>query len=432
LTREDILFGKAALAYGALPRDAFNGLLAEYRGLRAKGQTDSLAKHVLARGALTAEQYRDLVGQLQAMSASADPASRAATDALAKLVPQSAAPAPAAAPAVPAEPGAKVGPQSQTDAILRKKLKVPKEASSFEFAGYRKLTYLGEGALGVVYRAKDKEGTVVVVKAFASAGSGGQKELRRFLQERRVFQGLDHPGVVKVHEMGISDDVPFFTMDFVEGKTLAKLLEPTEDRPPREKLVEIVAKMCEAVAYLHEKNIVLRDLKPENVIVRDSDGAPVIIELGLAKDVGGDLKLTVGDGVTMATTPSYTALEVQKDPASATVQSDVFSLGVLLYQATCGLLPFNAKNVYDLMAQMEKEKPKAPSQLDPASPASLDAVCLKALSVEATKRHSGAQALADDVERSLSKKKGKGAAASSGSSEGGFFSRLFAKLFRRG
>src|SRR5262249_1714487 len=135
------------------------------------------------------------------------------------------------------------GGKSPSDQILRKKLKVPKEAVTFAFAGYKDLMFLGEGAVGVVYRARDKEGRAVAVQAFTNAAQSGQKGLRRFLQERRVFQGLDHPGVVKVHDVGIEEDVPFFTMDLVEGRTLASILADAS-RPPRAELVAMVRRMC--------------------------------------------------------------------------------------------------------------------------------------------------------------------------------------------
>jgi serine/threonine-protein kinase len=230
---------------------------------------------------------------------------------------------------------------------------------------------------------------------------------------------------VKVHDVGIEEDVPYFTMDLVEGRTLAGILGDASP-PPRAELVAMVRRMCEAAVYLHERNVVLRDLKPENVMVRASDGQPVIVELGLAKDVGGDLNLTAGEGW-VVTTPHYTAPEVQTDPSKATPASDVFSLGVLLYQATCGKLPWEAKGVYDLLKKEEKELPAPPSTVDSASPISLDGVCAGALAFDPAKRPRDGKALLDAIDGALREPTKKTGAPGSGGP--GFFSRLFGRLF---
>jgi serine/threonine-protein kinase len=445
LAREDVVFGRAVIAFKLVARDAFDRAVAEYRSLRAAGKPVTLAQLMVARGLLTPEQHAHVVSEIQRLSAGAGASAQEAASALRSSAGISALTstpsltstggvksfAKAAKPS-PSSPAGEVtktsvygGGKSASDQLLRKKLKVPKEAATFAFAAYKDLDFLGEGAVGVVYRARDKEGHPVAIKAFASAAQSGQKGLRRFLQERRVFQGLDHPGLVKVHDVGIEEDVPFFTMDLVEGRTLASVLADAS-RPPRAELVAMVRRMCEAAAYLHERNIVLRDLKPENVMVRASDGQPVIIELGLAKDVGGDLNLTVGEGW-VVTTPHYTPPEVQADPSKATAASDVFSLGVLLYQATCGKLPWEAKGIYQLRQKEEKELPAPPSTVDAASPVSLDAVCASALAFDPTKRMRDGKALLDAIDGALSGPKKKTAAPGAGGA--GFFARLFGRLF---
>jgi hypothetical protein len=445
LAREDVVFGRAVIAFKLVARDAFDRAVAEYRSLRAAGKAVTLAQLMVARGLLTPEQHAHVVSEIQRLSAGAGSSAQEAASALrssaglsalmstpsatstggVKSFAKAAKGSSSASPGEVTRTSAFGGGKSPSDQLLRKKLKVPKEADKFAFAGYKDLLFLGEGAVGVVYRARDKEGRSVAVKAFASAAQSGQKGLRRFLQERRVFQGIDHPGLVKVHDVGIEEDVPFFAMDLVEGRTLASILGDAS-RPPRAELVAMVRRMCEAAAYLHERNVVLRDLKPENVMVRASDGQPVIVELGLAKDVSGDLNLTVGEGWVM-TAPNYTAPEVQTDPSKATPASDVFSLGVLLYQATCGRLPWEAKGTYDLLKKEEKELPAPPSQVDSASPVSLDGVCAGALAFDATKRTRDAKALLDAIDGALREPTKK--TSPSGAGGPGFFARLFGRLF---
>jgi serine/threonine-protein kinase len=228
---------------------------------------------------------------------------------------------------------------------------------------------------------------------------------------------LDHPAIVKVHGVGISDDVPWFAMELIEGRTLAQAL--AGDRPGRDVLLAVVGSLCEAVGYAHERGIVHRDLKPANVMIRASDGRPVIVELGLAKDLSSDLKLTL-DGA-LSTTPSYSAPEVQKDPGAATAASDVFSLGVLLYEAMCGRLPFVARNAVDLLVQMETAAAPPPSSIDPASPVALDALCAKALARDPARRHANARQLHEALEAALTEQRRE--------ETKGLFARLRAKLF---
>jgi hypothetical protein len=484
LTREDVVFGRALLAFGLASREAIEACAAEYRALLAKGEKTTLAKVALAKELLTAEQYQKLAQEMRKRFAgSSNEETREAAEELPDItrtgsytrpaapttgkvsktqVQRAAAafeesakdliedgskmevkapPPPPAAPltkrvtkpeAKPA-PAAEAAPSQQdwkkqlgatdrhaSDAAIRKKLKVPADADAFDFGEYQGLEFIGAGAVGVSYKAKAADGHPVLLKAFSGAGSQ-DKSLRRFLQERRVFQSLDHPAMVKVHDVGIQDDIPYFASDFVEGRTLADVLK--NDRPARDVLIAIVARLAEAVGYVHDKGIVLRDLKPESVIIRSSDGHPIIVELGLAKDLGSDLKLTVSGSIAM--TPSFAAPEVQKDPAAATVASDVYTLGVLLYEATCGKLPFEAKNAVDLLVKIMSESPPPPSKVDAASPHGLDDVCLKALSREPAQRHTTARAFAFDLDGALK------SGGANDSSQTGLFSRLKTKLFKK-
>jgi hypothetical protein len=480
LTREDVVFGRALLAFGIASREAIEACATEYRGLLAKGEKTTLAKVALAKELLTAEQYQKLAQEMRKRFAgSSNEETREAAQELPDITRTGSytkPPAPTtgkvsktqvqraaeafeasakdliedgskmevkAPPPPPSAPltkkvtkpavAAEAAPSQQdwkkqlggtdrhaSDAAIRKKLKVPADAETFDFGEYQELAFLGAGAVGVSYKAKAADGHPVLLKAFSGAGSQ-DKSLRRFLQERRVFQSLDHPAMVKVHDVGIQDDIPYFASDFVEGRTLADVLK--NDRPARDVLLAIVLRLTEAVGYVHDKGIVLRDLKPESVIIRASDGHPIIVELGLAKDLGSDLKLTVSGSISM--TPSFAAPEVQKDPAAATVSSDIYTLGVLLYEAACGKLPFDAKNPVDLLVKIMSEEPPPPSKVDATSPHGLDDVCLKALSREPAQRHTTARAFGSDLESALK------SGGASDSSQTGLFSRLRTRLFKK-
>jgi serine/threonine protein kinase len=325
----------------------------------------------------------------------------------AKAAPAKPAPKPAAKAAVGLHP---------TDAAIRKRMKVKDPEARFDFAECTDLEFLGAGAVGAVYKAKNAQGKTVALKACADYDSG-DKTFRRFLQERRVVKELRHPGIIAVHEVAIHEEIPYFVMDFVEGKKLSELLK---ERPSRDALLDMVTKLTETVVFAHGKNIVLRDVRPDNVMVREPDGVPILMDLGFAKDTSSDLMLT---GVDMKIgTPLYTAPEVQLNPKNASQQSDIFSLGAILFEATTGKPPYFAKNTPELIALMTTKDAPAATSVDPTSPLALDAVCAKALAREPKDRFATSRAFLEELE------KARKAPPPPPPKAPGFFSRLLAKL----
>lgn len=429
LSREDVLFGRSVLAFKLATREALDACLAEKR---VAGEPRTLARIAIDRGLLTAEQYRSLVEEVRKRGAAGDAAAAlpdvseggAYTPASGAPRAQPSRPDPAAgeaaarferhahevvatgsslsvvttsmtdAPRVEAAPAAPAPPTRRhpTDAAIRKKLRV--KTDTFDFGGCSGLVFLGAGAVGAVYKGRDRSGQLVAIKACADQ-DGGDKSFRRFLQERRVVKELQHPGIVRVHEIAISDDLPYFTMDYLEGRRLEEVL--TGDRPERDVLVEVVAKLGDAVAYAHDRSIVLRDVNPGNVMVRASDGAPILMDLGFAKDQNESVMLTAADA--KIGLPLYTAPEVQMNPKKASAQSDVYSLGVILYAAACGKLPFTAPSSAELLELMAGTDPPPPSSVDASSPRTLDAVCARALARDPASRPANARAFLEDLER---------------------------------
>jgi len=187
---------------------------------------------------------------------------------------------------------------------------------------------------------------------------------------------LSHPGIVHVHDAGVVNGLLWFVMDFMPGKNLKDYLEDA-GALSLEETRRIMGKLSEAVAYAHEQSILHRDLKPDNVILSEGKD-PVLTDFGLAKDNQSEMNLT-REGQRIGT-PLYMAPELLLGGGSATKQSEVYSLGAILYQCLTGKVPFFAKSMFDLADMIEKgdfvplkkAAPKAPKSLGELIKSSLD------------------------------------------------------------
>jgi tetratricopeptide (TPR) repeat protein len=265
-------------------------------------------------------------------------------------------------------------------------------------AGYEILGVLGRGAMGVVYKALQPGlKRVVALKMIRAADNARTQELARFRSEAEAVAQLQHPNIVQIFEVGEDEHQPFFSMEYVEGDSLAAKIDGTP-QPPREgaRLVQILAL---AVQAAHQKRIVHRDLKPANVLLT-TEGAPKITDFGLAKRLEEDSAQTHSGAI--VGTPSYMAPE----QAEGRVEdigpcSDVYSLGAILYELLTGRAPFKAGSVLDTLQQVRTQEPVAPIQFAPSIPRDLETICLKCLQKEPRKRYDSAGALAEDLGRFL-------------------------------
>lgn len=174
---------------------------------------------------------------------------------------------------------------------IRKLLGVPDDATEFDFGPYRILDEIAAGGMGVIFRARAGDtGRIYALKALINTEKAKEKQLRRFIQEAQSAMSLDHPGIVKIHDIGILENIPYFTMDLIEGDDLqAHLKRRSFDKG---ELLQIVAKICHAVHYAHEHAVIHRDLKPANIIIREPDHQPILTDFGLAKNLDSSFKLT--------------------------------------------------------------------------------------------------------------------------------------------
>jgi WD40 repeat protein/serine/threonine protein kinase len=264
--------------------------------------------------------------------------------------------------------------------------------------GYEILGELGRGGMGVVYKARQvKLNRPVALKMILAGSYAAPAQRDRFLAEARAVARLHHPNIVQIYEIGEHDGRPYFSLEFVEGGSLDRKLAGTP-QPPRE-AANLVAILARAMQAAHETGIVHRDLKPANVLMT-AQGTPKITDFGLAKDLEEQSGQTQ-TGAIMGT-PSYMAPE----QASGRVReigphSDVYALGVILYEMLTGRPPFKGTSVLDTLGLVRSVEAVPPSRLQPKIPRDLEIICLKCLEKEPRKRYGGASHLAEELDRFL-------------------------------
>jgi serine/threonine-protein kinase len=274
----------------------------------------------------------------------------------------------------------------------------PDESALPEIPGYEVEAILGRGGMGIVFRAKHlRLNRLVAVKMMLAGAYAGPREKDRFQHEALAVAGLHHPNVVQIHDVGDVDGCTYFTMEYVEGGSLARALAGTP-QPARE-AAQLAATLAAAVQAAHAGGIVHRDLKPTNVLLT-ADGVPKITDFGLARrlDDGAGLTQT---GVAVGT-PSYMAPEQargQQDAIGPAV--DVYALGAIIYELVTGRPPFRAATAAETVQQVISQEPAAPSRLNDKIPRDLETICLKCLHKEPGRRYASAAALAEDLKRFL-------------------------------
>jgi serine/threonine-protein kinase len=249
--------------------------------------------------------------------------------------------------------------------------------------------------MGVVYRARHlRLGRLVALKMALAGSYAGPHERERFRREAEAVAALRHPNLVQVYDAGDWAGRPYFTMELMEGGSLAQRLAGTPQ--PARQAAALLATLAEAVHVAHQGGIVHRDLKPANVLLT-ADGMPKIADFGLARRLEGCARLTQ-TGVPMGT-PSYMAPEQARGQPNIGPAADVYALGAILYELLTGRPPFQGESAAATIHQVLTQDPVPPSRLNFKVPRDLETICLKCLQKVPAHRYASAAALVDDLRR---------------------------------
>jgi serine/threonine-protein kinase len=266
-----------------------------------------------------------------------------------------------------------------------------------QIPGYEVQSVLGRGGMGIVFRARHvRLNRLVALKMVLVGEYAGPQEKLRFQREAEAVAALRNPNIVQIHDIGDADGRPYFTMEFVEGGSLAQKLAGSPQ--PARTAATLLATLAAAVQAAHTCDIVHRDLKPGNILLT-IDGTPKITDFGLARRLDGETALT-RTGIAVGT-PSYMAPEQARGDKLIGLAVDVYALGAILYELLTGRPPFLAETAAETIHQVITQDPVPPSRLNSTVPRDLATICLNCLHKDPGRRYVTAGALAEDLHRFL-------------------------------
>ncbi|MFT5327129.1 MAG: hypothetical protein ACI8P0_005017 [Planctomycetaceae bacterium] len=264
------------------------------------------------------------------------------------------------------------------------------------FGHYRVEREIAAGGMGMVYEAEDTRlGRPVALKMLRQVFFATEKERLRFQSEAELASQLDHPNIVPIHEVGEHDGQPYFTMKIIRGGNLAERL--AEEPIPAGEAAAMMINIASAVHHAHRHGVLHLDLKPANILL-DERKIPLLTDFGLAKLLVSESSLTLTQ--TIAGTPDYMSPEQATGRKSEiSTATDVWALGVILYQMLTGRLPFQGESPSEILRQVEERDPTSPSTIIHRIDRDLETLCLRCLEKDPARRLASAGELAEELKR---------------------------------
>jgi eukaryotic-like serine/threonine-protein kinase len=259
---------------------------------------------------------------------------------------------------------------------------------------YRIDLLLGQGGMGRVYKAYDKElDRAIALKVLQPELTSDPNAMQRFKQELLLASRISHKNILRIHDLGEADGVKFISMAFVEGEDLHQLLR-SQGRPPIDRALKIAEQLCEALDAAHSEGVVHRDLKPQNVLMGKDDHV-YVVDFGLAKSLEASAAGMTRTGQYLGT-PRYMAPEqVEAKPVDS--RTDLYALGLILFEMVTGDEPFKGDSTLQIMYRRVKEKPPNPKNLNPQIPDYLSRIILRCLERDASRRYQNAREVLADL-----------------------------------
>ncbi len=273
---------------------------------------------------------------------------------------------------------------------------------------YELLETLGEGGMGSVFKARDREvDRIVALKLIRPELAGSEGILKRFRQELVLTRKVTHRNVVRIYDLGVADGLRFISMEYIEGRELAHILQEKRKLPPKE-AAEIMLQVCRGLAVAHSEGVIHRDLKPQNIMV-DNQGRAAVMDFGIAhsEDVVAivahkpESARAVEAGLTNAGsllgTPRYMSPE-QARAGPVDMRSDLFTVGLILYELLTGDLPGDKRSLADFLRERSEKQIRAPLEIDSRIPRPLNEIVVRCLRLDPVKRYQSADQIVQDLE----------------------------------
>ena len=262
---------------------------------------------------------------------------------------------------------------------------------------YRIESLLGRGGMGAVYKAYDKDlDRVVALKLVRSGLTTDPEVMQRFRQELLLASKISHKNVLRIHDLGDVDGLKFISMAYVEGEDLAHVLK-AHGRWPAAKAIELARQLCGALAAAHAEGVVHRDLKPQNILI-DQAGNAYVSDFGLAKSLEAGAAMMTHTGQLLGTPRYMSPEQVEGKPADH--RSDLYAMGLILYETVTGDVPFTGESTLQVMYQRLKNDPVNPKILHPELPNHLVRIILRCLERDPERRYQAAQEVLHDLDAS--------------------------------